>query len=276
MESGKLLALEPHEINHESLRLVLLTHFRLLNSIFMHYCGQARAGHVFGMTFEEFGRALHVAGLLHENRDRAAMRQIFLDAVQNRFPPGAPATPTTAALLSRADFVFGLLTAVKQASGQGASDELADMLEDALTLKIQPAYERLWDDRIVAATRTSDVAQMLQNNRPHLKRVFEHHATEGKLLGLPAFKDLCERSQLLVFFMGDAQFDEKAEKLCHGAMLAAQGDPPQERELDTLVFAQFTLALANVSVEMLEGPSSRTQKIKHGVTYTNEYSLSLQ
>lgn len=277
VDSVNLLALE-REVNHESLRLVLLTHFRLLNSIFMFFCGQARPGLVFGMTFEEFCCALHVSGLAHEIRDQAVLEDIFLQSVANRFPPDARATPKLSALLSRADFIFGLVKAVKQVvpnKGQGASDELTDLLEDALMMKVEPAFQRLWGERVVAKTRERGLAQMLQDNRPHLKRVFEHHATDGKRLGLQGFKDLCERAQLLVIFMGDANFDERAEKLCHSALLSAQGDPPQERELDTLVFSQFLLALAYVSVECLEGPSPLPQKIKYGVNRANEYSLQV-
>ena len=37
-------------MQHKALRLVLLEHFRMLNSIFIHYCGVARCGRCLSIT----------------------------------------------------------------------------------------------------------------------------------------------------------------------------------------------------------------------------------
>jgi len=124
---------------------------------------------------------------------------------------------------------------------------------------------------------------MIQDNRTHLKRVFEQHSrpedgpgqtANRDVMLLEGLKDACEESGLLAEVLAEERADEKARKICLNAVLSAQNDPEEVRELSEVAFMEFVHAVARIAVEVLESKDVQ-QKIRIGIDYMLEYSLSL-
>ena len=105
----------------------------------------------------------------------------------------------------------------------------------------------------------------VQDNRAHIKRVFDHHCDKSSsVMRIEGLKDACEHSGLLAEVLSEAHGDEKAEKLCLNAMLSCMCDPPEARELDELVFAEFVHAACRIAVEVTTTSTRVEQKIMLG------------
>eukprot|EP00618_Florenciella_parvula_P012785 CAMPEP_0119476528 /NCGR_PEP_ID=MMETSP1344-20130328/7012_1 /TAXON_ID=236787 /ORGANISM="Florenciella parvula, Strain CCMP2471" /LENGTH=460 /DNA_ID=CAMNT_0007510309 /DNA_START=108 /DNA_END=1490 /DNA_ORIENTATION=- len=277
-----LRAIEKSPVQHKALRLVLLEHFRMLNSIFIHYCGVARPGHIFGMCYDEFAHFLHLCNMCHARHDEEALRGIFAESASNRLPGGLNSSAPIPKLLSRADFVYGIMRAAASLATGGAADTV-DAIEDALLEKIQPGWEAYQQDAILQAMSEKSTQAMIQDNRTHLKRVFEQHSrpedgpgqtANRDVMLLEGLKDACEESGLLAEVLAEERADEKARKICLNAVLSAQNDPEEVRELPEVAFMEFVHAVARIAVEVLESKDVQ-QKIRIGIDYMLEYSLSL-
>ena len=165
----QLRVLEPNMTAHPGIRLLLMEHYRLLNSIFIHYCGTAKPGHIFGMNYDEFAHFLHFVKAYHAKTDVNVMREIFTEAASSHMPTGKGLSPNSPALtlLSRARFVYAIMReATKMEDQTGASSDVVDQVEDLLMNHVQPSWDNLL--RCVCCLR-SNSNQLLNHRLPTVR-----------------------------------------------------------------------------------------------------------
>ena len=260
---------EPKEAGQTKLKESLLQTYRIFNSIFIFYCGSARPGHVFGMTFDEFSHFAHVFKIFHAVSDAITLKKVFMEAAIMRTKGKKPIEPI---LLSRADFVFGAMRLMTECSG--GSFPAAFLCIESEIEKLRLEWDKFCNNPVMEVMHTKKIDTLFTANRPHLQRIVEYFGEGANTLSAEQFQALCEKSGLCSTTLTEDGGKSKVIQMASSTRLVSQGEPSKDRELDAMVFGEVVYAVAQIATATID-TSDPAKSICLGIDRLLEFSLSI-
>ncbi len=210
-------------------------------NIFIHFCGPGQLGKPYGMSKAEFGRVLHYMGLANYKESAVEIDEIYLKSLSSKIIPGV------APLMSRAEMVRGLFLQLDAlTSGQGREDDKDGMFQVLVERELIGNMEKTWEkisSMYVTCTDDVDMQRIVLDNKQAMLSTYKLWGDVENGVTLQSLIDLIDNATIQAI---------PSEKQCVAAFIDAQLDPHPDKELSTLVFREFTEAVARFAVEVID------------------------
>ena len=255
-----------HEQHSEvaALRAVLRSNYDLVINLFRHYCGSGYVGQRYGMSMAEFAHLLHalnIVNLTTPSGDSTA------DSYFDRVVPGGGGGGGEGRLMSRPQLAQALaVVAFALNSGDpGSSTSNGESLQAFLSGPCSEYWQQVLGTKYTRYS-TSDVVlpQALGDYWQLVKQAFlsfsTHDVERGPELALGDYMQLLVTSTLVF----KDQQDEMISSFLHAQKSLASSSTARERELPSLVFAEFLEAVSHLAIRVIDtnaalGPGKRVR-----------------